>query len=158
MALIPVCFSQATAIVRTRWQRSWRNSLWKTRHQWKRRKRRKRRLRRRRWRMRRIENQELAFADLQYIGFSSFSTIDSKRTEFGHLHNIIRFSFYCFFASRSQVLDANGGKKYTLVIFFWKKSFLSHPFPSLHRGMPRFPSLSSTVQCYFKQTVKRGLW
>lgn len=158
MALIPVCFSQATAIVRTRWQRSWRNSLWKTRHPWKRRKRRKRRLRRRRWRMRRIENQELAFADLQYIGFSSFSTIDSKRTEFGHLHNIIRFSFYCFLPQDHKSLMPMGGKKYTLVIFFWKKSFLSHPFPSLHRGMPRFPSLSSTVQCYFKQTVKRGLW
>lgn len=60
--------------------------------------------------MRRIENQELAFADLQYIGFSSFSTIDSKRTEFGHLHNIIRFSFYCFLPQDHKSLMPMGGK------------------------------------------------
>lgn len=92
--------------------------------------------------MRRIENQELAFADLQYIGFSSFSTIDSKRTEFGHLHNIIRFSFYCFLPQDHKSLMPMGGKKYTLVIFFLEKVL---PFPPLSLFAPWNATLSIVV-------------
>lgn len=79
--------------------------------------------------MRRIENQELAFADLQYIGFSSFSTIDSKRTEFGHLHNIIRFSFYCFLPQDHKSLMPMGGKIHASDFFSGKSPSFPTPFP-----------------------------
>lgn len=96
------------------------------------------------------------FADLQFISFSSFSTIDSKWTEFGHLH-IISFFYYLFCLKITSPWCHWGEKIEDSGFMKKKKSFPPTPLP-LHHGMPHFASLSSTVQCYFWQTVKRGLW
>lgn len=58
------------------------------------------------------------FADLQFISFSSFSTIDSKWTEFGHLHIISFFFYYLLPQDHKSLMPLK--KKYKIVNL-WKK-------------------------------------
>lgn len=69
------------------------------------------------------------FADLQFISFSSFSTIDSKWTEFGHLHIISCFFLLSVLPQDHKSLMPLGGK-YNVVNLWKKEALPSHPFPS----------------------------
>lgn len=113
------CVPQGILTVQTKWRRSWRSSLWRTRARPRRRmtrpgKRRKGKRRKKNRRKRRNETKNLLYQIFD-LSFSSFSTIDSKETEFGHLHiDLFCFSFYDLFAWRSQDLGAaqkNDNKK-----------------------------------------------